>query len=37
MELMRAKLASLLEVPPRSSLRCCQQHLDEGRDDETTS
>ena len=32
-----AQLASLLEVPPRPSSRCCQQHLDEGSDDETTS
>jgi len=32
-----AQRASLLEVPPFSSSRCCQQHLDEGRDDETTS
>ena len=26
--------ASLLEVPPRPSSKCCQQHLDEGRDED---
>ena len=30
-----AELASLLEVSPRPSLRCSQQHHEEGRDDET--
>ena len=32
-----AQLASLFEVPPRPSARCCKQHLEKGRDDETTS
>ena len=32
-----AQLASLLELPSRPSSRCCHQHLEEGRDDETTS
>ena len=32
-----AQLASLLELPSRPFSRCCHQHLEEGRDDETTS
>ena len=33
-ELMMRAAASPLEVPPRPSSRCCQQHLEEGRDED---